>query len=146
MRLTVDRLNLLTSFKISRERPGARPAVRDLFLTPGKHIDFQCYERLAGAESLGDFAEQIGKTAYARVAAGLDDSAGGGLASVRLERAIDREILRWAGIASLPDDRGPGLMIHYLLRKWHEIINLRILARGKAYGVHPADLQAILVF
>ena len=64
---------------------------------------------------------------------------------MRLERGLEQIILERARAMSSSDPLSIGLLIGYFLQKYHEVGNLRMILRAKAYGVYPEDVRSLLV-
>jgi V/A-type H+-transporting ATPase subunit C len=145
MGLSIDRVNLLTAFKISSQGVAFLPNIPNYFIQGGDHVPIQVYDAVVRARGLREVVETIRKTPYVDSVEGLEREEGGVSPSLRLERGLDRIILHQAKAMSWSDPLGIGLMASYLLQKHHEVSNLRIILRSKAYDMYPEDVRSLWV-
>jgi V/A-type H+-transporting ATPase subunit C len=145
MGLLIDRVNLLTAFKISTGGGASRSDVLSYFLPGGGDLPITVYSDMTRARNPGEMIEAARKTQYLDILQALERERRGVPASAWLERELDRFVLKKARAMGLSDPLGIGLMISYLHQKYHEIGNLRIILRGKAYDMYPEDIRAMLV-
>jgi V/A-type H+-transporting ATPase subunit C len=145
MGLWIDRINLLTAFKISSQGVASLSDIPNYFIEGGEHVPIQIYDAVVRAHSLMETVEVIRKTPYASAVEGLEREQGGITPSVRLERGLERFILEKVKAMSFPDPLGFGLMAAYLFQKYHEIGNLRIILRSKTYDMYSEDVRSLLV-
>lgn len=143
--LMIDKVNLLTVVKISREGVATPSQIPHYFVEGGKYISLALYHSIIGAKEQREILELIKKTPYSGVVERLEREGEGILLSVRLERELERAIMDKVRVMSHFDPLGIGLMIGYLFQKYHEICNLRILLRAKAYDMYPEDIRPLLV-
>jgi V/A-type H+-transporting ATPase subunit C len=145
MSLLIDKVNLLTAFKISSQGVASLPDIPNYFIDGGAHVPIQVYDAMVRARDLREVVETIRKTPYAEAVEGLEREQGGVSPSVRLERGLDRIILHRVKAMSWSDPLGIGLMAGYLFEKYHEIGNLRIILRSKTYDMYSEDVRSLLV-
>jgi V/A-type H+-transporting ATPase subunit C len=145
MGLVIDKVNLLTAFKISNQGVASLSEIPKYFIEGGEHVPIQVYDAVVRAQGLREAVETIRKTPYAESVEGLEREQGGVSPSVRLERGLDRIILHRVKAMSWSDPLGVGLMACYLIQKCHEISNLRIILRSKVYDMYPEDVRSLLV-
>ncbi len=143
--LVIDKVNLLTAFKISSQGVATLSEIPKYFIEGGEHVTVQVYDAMVRARSLREIVETIRKTPYADAVEGLEREQGGVSPALRLERGLDRIILYRVKAMSWPDPLGIGLMAGYLFQKYHEISNLRIILRSKIYDMYPEDIRSLLV-
>jgi V/A-type H+-transporting ATPase subunit C len=143
--LLIDRANLLMAFKIARQGVASRSDIPNYFIKGGTHFPVSIYETLVRAQGMREIAETFRKTPYAEIAEGLEREQGGIPPSVRLERGLDQFVLDRAKAMGSTDPLGIGMMIGYLLQKYYEVCNIRVILRARAYGLYPEDIRSLLV-
>lgn len=120
----VDVTNIRTIFKV-RGREGSA----ELFVPGGKEIRQQTFEALLADESLQALAD----TSFSE----LSEAEHIGEAEEKLRAMLDRSARR----LSFKDPLDIGIFLTYLRAKEEESARLRLLARGKFYGVARAQLE-----
>jgi V/A-type H+/Na+-transporting ATPase subunit C len=143
--LFIDRVNLLSAFKISSEGVSSRSDIPGYFIEGGAHVPISVYNAVVRAQDLMEIIEAVRKTPYSVMLEGMETEQGGIPPSIRLERALERFILDKARAMSLTDPLGIGLMMYFLLQKYHEVANIRIILRAKVYDMYPEDVRSLLV-
>ncbi|MBI1822214.1 MAG: V-type ATPase subunit [Nitrospirae bacterium] len=142
--LMVDKLNLLTAFKVFREGGFAASDPADYFIRGGNHVILKVFQKVARAQDLNDAIEMIKKTPYSGVVAGIKPE-GELFPALRLEIGLNRFILRRARKMGVDDPLGFGLIAGYFLQKYFEVVNLRMIFRTKSYGMYDSDIRSLLV-
>lgn len=142
--LMVDKINLLTAFKAFRERGSALSDPADYFIRGGNHVIPKVFQKLIRAKDLNDLIEIIKQTPYFSVVAGMNPE-GGIFPALSLEVGLNRFMLRQARKMAIDDPLGIGLMAGYLLQKYFEVVNLRMIFRTKSYGMYDSDIRLLLV-
>ena len=143
--LLIDRVNLLTAFKIFSGGATSRSEIPNYFIKGGIHLPIQVYDALVRAQGLMEVIEVIRKTPYSSSVKGLEGEQRGIPSSLRLERGLDQIILERVRAMGSSDPLGIGLLVGYLLQKYHEVGNLRMILRAKAYGMYSEDVRSLLV-
>lgn len=121
--LEIDATNLRTALKLRGS--GSNP---DLFIEGGREIKPKVFEALLVSNDDGALQALAG-TAYKRVA---------DTASLAEAEAVIRSVLDEDARKLARDPLGIGVVLDFLRRKEQEAARLRLLARGKYYGV-PKD-------
>lgn len=144
VRLFIDRANLLTASKISSHGVllGAE-AVR-YFIEGGETISRTEFEAIAQARDAEAFAGRVARTGFSEIAPRLGQESAVS-STVRLERLCDQVVLDRANRIGRSDPLGPGLMVAYLFSRHHEITNLRLVLRAKAYQMYADDVGLLFV-
>ena len=122
----IDATNLLTALKLR-----GRGVDRDLFVPGGKEVPATLFDAimLEGGEGA---LQALATTSFAAVASAGDlNQAEGAVRAV-----LDRSAKRLAA-----DPLGIGVVVDFLRRKEAEAAKVRLLARGKYYGVPRAALE-----
>ena len=120
----IDATNLRTALKLR----GIAATPGELFVPGGREITPAMFESLRSDEGQGALQVLAG-TGFAAVAEAEDPAA----REQRIRAIMDRSARRLAA-----DPLGPGVVVNYLRLKEAETARLRLLARGKYYGV-PRD-------
>lgn len=133
----IDNLNLGTVFRAARENldPGQS---EKYFLTGGRDIDLEKYQRLAIMSDVDQILDVLHGTRYGKV---LDEAATTYLSTTSLavfERALEDYFVRRVTMLGTRDPLGVGIPLAYLWAKQNEVTNLRIIVKGKAIGL-PLD-------
>ena len=124
--LELDAANLRTALK----RRGAAGDHKRYYLAGGRDLSLSLFETIAMGESAAPLPTLTGALAP------LSGSVAAGEVEGRLVSILDRTARRLA-----LDPLDVGLVTDYLRRKERETAQLRLLARGKYYGVPRADLE-----
>lgn len=123
LRHEVDGANLLSALKLRAQGVAADP--ERYFVRGGREFSRERFARAAagegGLEGLGFFADAAGATTLGEA-----------------ESAVRRALLREARRLYAADALGIGVTIGYLREKENELALVRLIARGKYYGV-PAE-------
>ncbi len=120
--------------------------IRSIFIPGGKEIDLPKFERMMAARDVDDLIKIIGVPAYTEcLEAGmlryLENRRLGGL-----ERAMETCFFRRAHHAVYQDPLSVALVIGYLWLKVNEVVNLRLISRGKHTSMPRAEIEKYLVF
>ncbi|MHB8481954.1 MAG: V-type ATPase subunit [Nitrospiria bacterium] len=142
--LIIDKSNLLTAFKLFREKTDSRFNSMDCFIQGGNHLNLGIFQEIIKTDNLNNVVEIIKKTPYSEAVRELNTE-GGILPALRLELGLNRLILRRARRMGIDEPLGFGLIAGYLLQKYYEGINLRVILRTKAYGMYDSDIRSFLV-
>ncbi|MDQ3458584.1 MAG: V-type ATPase subunit [Deinococcota bacterium] len=128
LRLEIDATNLRTALKIRGADAGAA-TTGELFIPGGREISRQTFETLLSDDTPAAF-QSLSGTSFAEIgeAGSLGDA----------ERVIAALLARSARKLYLSDPLDIGVVLYYLNHKEAETARLRLLARGKFYGV-PND-------
>lgn len=131
----VDATNLRTALKL---RGAGAGAARDLFIGGGREVKRATFDAIV-ADPEGGLSALAG-TSFAGVAAAASSDGGLGAAEAQVRKVLDEDAHR----LSL-DPLDAGVVLDYLRRKEAEAARLRLLARGKFYGVPRAALERELL-
>lgn len=123
----IDATNLRTALKLR----GAEGAADDLFIPGGKEVSRATFDAVAGDPSAGGL-QALSGSSFAAVA----DTDTLSEAEEVIRSVVNRSAKRLSA-----DPLGIGVVANYLRMKEEEAAKLRLLARGKYYGV-PRDTLA----
>lgn len=129
LRMEIDRINLRTV--LSYVAGGKTQLFDAEDLLPQGRLSRQFLQELAGAPDLPAAVERLGNTAYAQAVEELYPL----MQTHRfapLERFLERIILLELRRMGLRDVFGLGIVMDYVWRKYNEVVNLRLIARGLA--------------
>lgn len=122
----VDATNLLTALKLR-----GRGVDHDLFVPGGKEISLATFDALM-LDSEGSALQSLANTSFDAVVGTNDLNE----AETAVREVMDRSARRLAA-----DPLGIGVVVDFLRRKEAEAARIRLLARGKFYGVPRATLE-----
>ena len=122
----IDATNLLTALKLR-----GRGVDSEVFVPGGKEISRAIFDAIM-MDSEGGALQVLSSTSFANVAATSDLSS----AEAAVREVLDRSAKRLAG-----DPLDIGVVVDFLRRKEAEAAKIRLLARGKFYGVPRATLE-----
>ncbi|MBX3141962.1 MAG: V-type ATPase subunit [Trueperaceae bacterium] len=131
LQLEIDAANLRTALKVRGMGAGA---ARDLFIRGGRELRRDTFEALIGDQE-GALSALTGGT-FAAVVTAVQGDGGLGAAEAEIRKVLDEDAKR---ISYAPLEIG--VVVDYLRRKEAEAAQLRLLARGKFYGVPRAALE-----
>lgn len=121
----IDATNIRTALKL---RDAGEAAAEELFVRGGKEVRRATFESLLAGDT-----QALANTSFSAVA-DADGLTGA-------EEALRESLERAARKLYLRDPLGVGVVLHYLRLKETEAARLRLLARGKFYGVPRAQLE-----
>ena len=138
--LQIDVLNLVMIFRAARETLAPDKSV-DYFLPGGEHLDLELYQELAALADVDEIVDGLRGTPYHKI---CDTAALRFLETASLaafERALEDYLTRKIISLGGTDPLGIGIPIAYLWGKQNEVINLRIVVKGKAVGIPPESMR-----
>ena len=130
MQREVDATNLRTALKLRGQTPPDEAA--EFFVPGGREVSRSTFESLLANDSPAALQE-LSSTSFSEVAETDSLSA----ADEAIRSTLDRDARRLA----LGDPLGIGVVLNYLRQKESEAARLRLLARGKYYGVPRPQLE-----
>ncbi len=128
----IDATNLRTALKV---RGTSAHAVADLFVRGGHEIKRATFDTIVN-DAEGTSLGVLAGGSFAAVAAVATGEGGLGAAEAEIRKVLDADAHR-LGLAPLDI----GVVVDYLRRKEAEAAQLRLLARGKFYGVPRETLE-----
>lgn len=141
--LAADRTNLATALSGVAERI-APDRLRRCFLPGGRVYRAADFAHLVEAASVGEAAERAARSVFAPVLEGLTWRPGGVPQFPVLERALDRVLLQCMRMRMRVEPLGTAPLVCWLLDKFREVANLRLIFRGRLAGMTAADLAILL--
>jgi len=132
LQLEVDAANLRTALKIRGRAP---QAAADLFIRGGHEIKRTTFDAIVN-DPEGAALGVLAGGSFAAVAAAAAGEGGLGAAEAEIRKVLDASAHRLS-LAPL----NIGVVVDYLRRKEAEAAQLRLLARGKFYGVPRETLE-----
>lgn len=138
----VDRINLM--FVLRNLRTDRRlPEMRKYFIPGGCCLSRQDYAALAGCSG---YKEALGILSTQRIFKRLRLSDCRDINHMpSLERWINLQALRRVGEAGRTDPLSIGVLFDYLWRKISEVIDLRLIIRGRNAGIAMGELREMLL-
>lgn len=143
LRFEIDRINLRRVFE---PRPAGTEVEAILAsLLPKGSLSAPVLRDLANAGSPERAAELLSSTAYREVAETLAAlSAGGGFAL--LERRFEQTLLQKLKRAAQQQGLGLAVLLRFAWMKYNEVVNLRMIARGKAVHLPTDRIREELIY
>lgn len=141
---SVDAINLLTALKAVEERIVLADRGR-FFLPGGRTFDRDAFDRVLASPTLAEALEECGRFLSRDPSATLPPPSAGVPVLPAVERQIDRALLRSSRAFARVDPLGWGPLLSYLLDKFREVRNLRMIVRARAVDLPEADLVRLLV-
>jgi V/A-type H+-transporting ATPase subunit C len=140
----IDVINIKTILTLLRDR--IEPADGEkLLLSGGKVLDQKVLRAMIRETSPSDILKYLEQTPYRF----LNELKGAENASFRIsayQSALDRYLMRYGVRAFRGDPLSVTIIIGYLWAKYTEVINLRIIARGKTALITPEEMEAELIY
>lgn len=143
--LEIDIVNLLTSVKLSPAYLDPEKDIKDLFIQGGLNFRFKDFEAIINAETLSEKIDLLKNTIYGeKIKKSFEDIQATGFISP-LQRRLE-ELLITEAISlfkAYPLSIAP--VIAYIWAKYNEVVNLRIIIRGKEAGIPNEKIISSLI-
>lgn len=140
----IDYLNILSAMRLSREKTSEEAAMK-YFVPGGKSFSQDEFRRLVNIGEPEGALEILTGTRYQEaVEDGLRRFAKSGLVSA-FQRALEEFMVRKANKLFLVDPLTIGIIIAYIWTKYNEVVNLRIIVRGKSVGMDESLIREELI-
>lgn len=141
----IDIVNLLTLLRLQKSKQPEDEAKR-LFIPWGKEITLERFLELSQKEDVDEVVDGLLDTTYGRILEGamMKYVELGSLAA--LERALETYFVQKGAYMSKGDPLGVGIAIGYIWAKDNEIVNLRIIVKGRTIGMPEKRIREELVF
>ncbi len=144
IRREIDIVNIMTILKTRREQLEPE-SVKDFFIPGGKYISDELFARLAEIKHVEDINPLLEKTPYkVPLEAGVKEFLKTDLVSM-VERKMEEYMLKKLVDLFKADPLSMAIIIAYLWSKYNEVVNLRIILRGKAVGMNEQAIREALV-
>lgn len=144
IRREIDLVNLMTILKTRREQLDPE-TVQDFFIPGGKFITEEHFAKLAEVREVEDVNPLLEKTPYRiPLEAGVKEFLKTDLISM-IERKMEEYMLKKLIDLFRADPLSMAIIIAYLWSKYNEVVNLRIILRGKAVGMSEQAIREALV-
>jgi len=142
----VDKTNLMTAFKTAEERLILAERER-YFLPGGTRISYPVFVMIQEAGGTGGLTGALAQARSTRFGAVLADVGepppGIGMLAL-VEGRLERAVLREAHRIHRSDPLGIGSVLAFLWDKIHELMNLRMILRGRSVNLPEPALRALL--
>jgi V/A-type H+-transporting ATPase subunit C len=140
LRLLVDKANLLTALRYLEERGALSPIEAGRhYLEVGGRLTRPLYHTVVGARDLRHGLSLLADTPYGWLAGRFAE--GEPVTLPRVERRLDRWLIREAIGLARQEPLGIGVAVAYIERKVNEVRNLRMIMRGKASGMEAEQIE-----
>lgn len=144
-RREIDFTNIMTLLRAIKEDLN-RDLILELYIKGGKEIDDKRFTALSQEKTVEDVVFKLEGTPYKAVLdEGLKRYLEIGAVSV-LERNLEQMMIRKGVSLFRADPLSIATIIGYLTAKYNEVVNLRIIVRGKSVGMPEDRLREALVF
>ncbi len=140
----IDIVNLLTLLRLQKSKQPEEEAKR-LYVPYGREIRFEQFLALAQKDDVDDLIDGLLTTTYGRILEGamMKYIEHGSLAA--LERALETHFVQKGAGMSKGDPLGVGIAIGYIWAKHNEIVNLRIIVKGRTIGMPEKRIREELI-
>ncbi|MFA5867294.1 MAG: ATP synthase A1 subunit C [Actinomycetota bacterium] len=140
----IDNINIMTLLRIVKEEVEYSEAA-NLFISGGKEVSYRTLVEAVGFHSVEDAVEALKRTSYytllqEKMPAYFETNS---LASV--ERGLEEALVRKRVKLFMADPLSIASTIAFIWAKYNEIVNLRIIARGKEVGMPEAKIREALI-
>ncbi len=142
--LSADGTNFLTALRAVEEGI-AIPDPDRYFLPGGRILPRRAFDRILAARTVRGALEAAGKFRARRLVAGLPDPSAGAPFLPLVERELERMRMRAARWAARTDPFGWGPLLRYLLEKFREARNLRMIVRARIADLPDPELHRFLI-
>ncbi len=145
LRTQIDIVNLLTLLRLQKSKQPEEEVIR-LFIPWGKEIVLERFLELSQKEDVDDVVDGLLDTTYGKILEGamMKYLEMGSLAA--LERALENFFVQKGASMSKGDPLGIGIVIGYIWAKHNEIVNLRIIVKGRTVGMPEKRIREELIF
>lgn len=144
LQLEIDFTNILTSLRLSKDVTSPDAAMK-YFIEGGRKFDEDKYKLMVQAEEPERILEILIGTPYQKpIEDGLRKYASNGLAS-SFQRALEEFMVKSANKLFLVDPLTIGVIIAYVWTKYNEVVNLRIIVRGKSVKMEESAIREALI-
>jgi vacuolar-type H+-ATPase subunit C/Vma6 len=141
-----DKTNLMTALKISEERLILTERER-YFLPGGTGLSYPVFVMIQSAGGTGGLAgalAQARSTRFGSVLAEIGEPPPGIGMLALVEGRLERAVIRTAHRIHRADPLGLGAVLAFLWDKIHELMNLRLILRGRMVNLPDQALRALL--
>ncbi|RJQ53605.1 MAG: ATP synthase A1 subunit C [Actinobacteria bacterium] len=141
----IDIVNMLTLLRLQKSKQPEEEVMR-LYIPWGKEIRLERFLELAQKEDVDDMVDGLLDTSYGKILEGamMKYVEVGSLAA--LERALENYFVQKGAGMSKGDPLGVGIVIGYIWAKHNEIVNLRIIVKGRTVGMPEKRIREELIF
>lgn len=140
----IDFTNILTALRLSQERYNPDEAEK-FFIEGGRKFDLSKYKDLIREGDPAAATSVLARTPYSEAAEdGLKRYSKNGLVS-SFQRALEEYMMKAAHKLFLTDPLYIGIVIAYIWTKRNEVMNLRIIVRGKSVEMGEKAIREALV-
>ncbi|MBI3597565.1 MAG: V-type ATPase subunit [Nitrospirae bacterium] len=139
----VDKTNLMTALKMAEERSVFLEREK-FFLPGGTSLPYPVFVRILEAGGLAEALLQARATRFGPVFAGLGEPPQGLGTLAQVERQLERAVLRMAHRIHRTDPLGLGAVLAFLWDQIHELMNLRMILRGRLVNMPEPALRGLL--
>jgi V/A-type H+-transporting ATPase subunit C len=137
----VDLRNIVTLLKLVRQSTPPSQALG--FVIAGGAVGERFLASIAESPDLRTALDLIGRTRYGEALAGIDLATAANVSDV--ERQVERLMVRNFTRLFRKDPLGFPTMLGYLWRRHAEFTDLRLIARGHAFGLPATEVRAQMV-
>ncbi len=144
VRREIDFVNIMTLLRLTREKVEAEE-IEKFFIEGGKDITKEKFLTLAELKSPEEIVNSLKRTPYYEaLKKGLEEYFKSGLVSP-IQRRMEELIVRKSIALFKADPLSIALIIAYIWAKFNEVVNLRIIIRGKSVGMPEKKIREALV-
>lgn len=145
IRREIDFTNLMSSIKATKEGLETEE-IKALFIEGGKNVSKAMFEQMAALTSPEEIVSYLERTPFQEaLKAGLEDYFKTGFVSA-IERRIEDFVVRKAVALFRADPLSIAIILAFIWGLFNEVVNLRIILRGKAVMMKEEKIREALVF
>ncbi len=141
----IDSVNIMTILRLIKEEMTVEE-MTDYFIEGGKEISLEKYLLLAREEDIEGIIEEMGGTSFGKL---LKENLKEfyEIQNISfLERLLEEMLIKKCVNMFKADPLSIAIIIGYIWAKYNEIVNLRIIVRGKSVGMPEDKIREALVF
>jgi V/A-type H+-transporting ATPase subunit C len=144
--IEIDIVNLITALKLTSSWVDPEKGIEHFYIRGGARLSFKDFESILNAETLEEKIELLKETPYGeRIRKSLRDVEISGFVSP-LQRRLEELLIREAVslFKAYPLSIAP--VIAFIWAKYNEVVNLRIIIRGKEAQIPNERIMGSLIF
>lgn len=144
MRREIDNINIMTLLRIVKEEI-ERSEAQKLFIAGGKEVPYRKLVEYAGLRAVEDAVQALNGTSYYALLQGNMPAYFETNSLAGLERGLEEAMVLRRIKLFMADPLSVASVIAYIWAKYNEIVNLRIIARGKEVGMPEAKIREAMI-
>ena len=140
----IDTTNIMTLLRVVKEE--ISPDEAEAFFIPGgKEVPLKKLYELSTMKAVEDVVQGLNKTSYHKILADRLQAFFESNSLAELERGLEQASVSRGIRMFRAEPVSIASLIGYIWAKYNEIVNLRIIARGKAVGMPEAKIREAMI-